>query len=227
MAPYSFTWKDVQEGTYSITAVATDNLNLKTTSSPVSVVVEKSASTVNQLPVVSIDSPSKGRKIKKNDKIILEATTSDPDGSISRVEFKSGNITIAELTTAPYIYTWENVDTGSYIITAIATDNLGASNTSSEIEFFVEDFYDPFSEFINLYPNPNNGNFKIDLYSGLSDQVNNIIIIGSSGQTVYKDAIKQEEYTREIDISNYPSGAYVLMVTNSYSIVSTKKFIKR
>ena len=34
-APYSYTWKDVKAGTYSITAIATDNLNATTTSLPI------------------------------------------------------------------------------------------------------------------------------------------------------------------------------------------------
>ena len=39
--PYSFVWKYVPRGTYSITATATDNLNSKTVSTPVSVTVRK------------------------------------------------------------------------------------------------------------------------------------------------------------------------------------------
>lgn len=40
-APYSFVWKNVPRGTYSITASATDNLNSTTKSAPVSVTVKK------------------------------------------------------------------------------------------------------------------------------------------------------------------------------------------
>jgi|WetSurSiteA1Bulk_404760.scaffolds.fasta_scaffold00635_4 uncharacterized repeat protein (TIGR02059 family) len=39
--PYSFVWKNVPRGTYSITAIATDNLNSKTVSIPVSVSVRR------------------------------------------------------------------------------------------------------------------------------------------------------------------------------------------
>ena len=70
--PYSFTWKDVTEGTYSLTAIATDNMNSKSVSAPVSVVVEKSGSTINQVPVVSVTTPNKSQKYKKNDRIVLE-----------------------------------------------------------------------------------------------------------------------------------------------------------
>jgi chitinase len=39
LTPWSFTWNNVPVGNYSLTAVATDNLNKKTTSSPVNVEV--------------------------------------------------------------------------------------------------------------------------------------------------------------------------------------------
>jgi len=38
-APYTYTWKDVAAGSYSITAIATDNLNDTTVSTPVEFVV--------------------------------------------------------------------------------------------------------------------------------------------------------------------------------------------
>ena len=42
-APYSFTWTGVPQGTFTLTAVATDNLNVTTTSAPVSVTVNRAA----------------------------------------------------------------------------------------------------------------------------------------------------------------------------------------
>ena len=42
-APYSFTWTGVPQGTYTLTAVATDNLNATTTSAPVNVTVNRVA----------------------------------------------------------------------------------------------------------------------------------------------------------------------------------------
>jgi uncharacterized repeat protein (TIGR02059 family) len=226
LVPYSYTWKDVTEGTYSITVVATDNLNAKTVSDVVSVIVEKSGTTINQLPIISITSPSKGKKHNKHDNVIIEAVASDPDGTITKVELKSGSTTIAELTVAPFIYVWEDVDTGSYIISATATDDRGATSNSSEIEFDVIDFYDPSSEKINLYPNPNNGHFVIDICSDLPGQNNKIAIVNLSGKIILTDVIGDQEIFKEFDISKKVAGTYVLMITNNNTIVATKKFIK-
>ena len=42
-SPYSFTWSGVTAGSYSLTAVATDNANAKTTSTAVAVTVDPAA----------------------------------------------------------------------------------------------------------------------------------------------------------------------------------------
>ncbi len=163
LAPYSFTWKEVPEGTYIISAAATDNMNARTVSSSVTVVVEKAAPVVNQLPVVTIKNPNKGRKFKTSETIVLEAEASDPDGTITKIEFKSGDVILAELTEAPYIFNWQNTDTGTFIITAIATDNLGAVSQSSEVDFRVFDPKVPGFIIRSLYPNPNDGQFTVEM----------------------------------------------------------------
>jgi len=222
--PYSYTWKEVPAGTYSLTAAATDNKGLKTVSAAVTVVVEKSATVVNQLPSVSIKIQNE-KKPKKHDNVVIIAEASDPDGTISNVELKSGNVTIAEMTTAPYVFTLQNVDTGTYVITAIATDNMGAVSTSDAIELRVEDFYNP--DLISLYPNPNNGFFKIDILEELPGQECTLSIISLTGTTVYQENVSPGEISKEISLPDFQSGTYVLMLTNGNTILTTKKFIKQ
>ncbi len=222
--PYSYTWKEVPAGTYSITAAATDNKGLKTVSTAVTVVVEKSATVVNQLPSVSIKIPNEKRP-KKHDNVVIIAEANDPDGNISKVELKSGNVTIAEMTTAPYVFTLHNVDTGNYVITATATDNLGAVSISDAIELRVEDFYNP--DLISLYPNPNNGFFKIDILEELPAQQCTLSIIGLTGAIVYQDIVTPGEISKDIRLPDLQAGPYVLMLTSGKIILTTKKFIKQ
>ena len=89
-APYSFTWNNVAAGTYSLTVVATDNLNAKTISSAISISVNNGTTSVNQPPVIKISNPSKGNKYENPATITIDAVASDPDGTISKVEFYSG-----------------------------------------------------------------------------------------------------------------------------------------
>jgi len=226
-APYSFTWKDVPEGTYYLSAIATDNKNAKTTSETVVIVVEKSASTPNQFPIVTVNSPNKGMRNKKHDDIIIEATASDPDGKIFKVEIKSGDNVLKELTVAPYTFIWEDVDTGTYMISAVATDNMGARSESAAMQLIVNNYYETNSELINIYPNPNNGHVFVDFLSAFSNQLNNrITIIDSSGNKIYERTIKGDISYSELDISRQSPGIYILIVTSDEKIISTKKFIK-
>jgi len=225
--PYSFTWKEVPEGAYSITAIATDNQNLRTTSGAVTVIVEKSVSVVNELPIVSINSPNKDKKIKKNDNVLIEVVATDPDGTISKVELKNGEITLAELTTPPFNYLWENVDTGNYFLTAIATDNQGAKNTSAALELKVVNSESVTSALINLYPNPTNGDFSVSLDFPFPDSRNVVSIVNLSGHSVYNETWQQDEIMKHFSLPGLLPGSYIILIKSGDGIITSKKFIKK
>ena len=227
VAPYSFTWNNVAAGIYSLTVVATDNLNTKTTSSAISISVINGTASVNQPPVVEISNPLKGDKYETNSTITIDAIASDPDGSISKVEFYSGSIKLVELTSAPYTYTWKDVAAGSYLITAVATDNLNATTTSLPVEFEVGTTikYDSNSEIVNLYPNPNNGHFSIKFSNPLQNDKSEIIITDLAGKEVYNGQVLKEETLKQFDLSNSKPGIYIMMIKDK-EILVTKKFIK-
>ena len=225
-APYAFTWKNVPEGTYLISAAATDNKNARTVSTSVTIVVEKAAPIINQLPVVTIKNPNNGKKFKKNEPIILEAEASDPDGTISKIEFKSGDIILAELTEAPYVFNWQNADTGNYVITAIATDNLGAVSQSTEVDFTVVEVKVPGFTILSLYPNPSHGQFRVEMAEAIdSDRLYTIYSL--SGQVLYQDKRSGQEITVEFNLVELPAGTYVLAVSSKNRIIDTRKFAKR
>ncbi|TFH34910.1 MAG: T9SS type A sorting domain-containing protein, partial [Bacteroidia bacterium] len=225
--PYSFTWKGVAEGTYLLTAVASDNLNSKTVSAAVTVIVEKSSTTVNQLPVVSVTTTGNRKKFKKNEKIIITAEASDPDGTVSKVEFYNGALKIAEVTTLPYSYTLEDMEEGTYEITAIATDNLGATNKSAIIAITIDALIDIPSENIKIYPNPNDGHFTMELLTSPKFDNAYITITNISGERVYRGVLTTDQPLEEFNLSGSAPGTYVLMVTSGNSVFATKKFIKR
>jgi len=226
--PYNITWKNVYEGTYPIYAIATDNAGAKTVSETVTIIVEKSAAIVNKLPIVNLKYSSHGNIVnpKKHDNILLTAEAYDLDGNITNVEFKSGNTSLAIVYTAPYEYTIQNIDTGTYIVTAIATDNRGASTASTPIEIYVADISEN-SAMINLSPNPNNGQFAIDIYSEIPGLKKKISIINLSGNTIYEDKLEDLENHKEFDLSTAASGVHIIMISSDNKIISTKKFIKK
>jgi uncharacterized protein (DUF2141 family) len=226
-APYSFTWKNVAAGNYSLTVIATDNLNAKTTSSVVSISVNNTTSAPNIHPIVKISNPRKGTNYDNLSAIELDAIASDPDGTITKVEFYNGNVKLVELTSAPYTYTWKDVVAGSYTITAIATDNLNDTTASEPVEFIVGSIIKPNanSDIIKLYPNPNNGHFSIEFTSPLQSEKSEIFITDGAGKLVYNGPVLKEDVLKQFDLSSSRCGMYVVMIKDK-EILVTKKFIK-
>jgi hypothetical protein len=125
-SPYSFTWTNVQPGSYTITARAVNNLGIETASDPITLVV-------NQAPTVSITSPANNAVISSGSNVVINATAADSDGSITKVEFFQGATLLGQSVTSPYSFTWNAPASGSYSLTAKATDNRGTSTTSSVV----------------------------------------------------------------------------------------------
>jgi Concanavalin A-like lectin/glucanases superfamily/Bacterial Ig domain/Secretion system C-terminal sorting domain/Kazal-type serine protease inhibitor domain/Pregnancy-associated plasma protein-A/SprB repeat len=93
---------------------------------------------VNTPPLVFITSPtSNNAAYIAPATITINATATDTDGSINRVEFYSGSTLLGTDNTAPYQFTWQNVAAGTYTLTARAIDNLGALTSSPSIIILV------------------------------------------------------------------------------------------
>jgi hypothetical protein len=87
-------------------------------------------SLTNQAPAVSFLKPVAGNQYLAPATVAITVNATDADGTISKVEFYNGGTKLGETTTAPYSYTWNNVATGAYTLTAIATDDRGAQSSA-------------------------------------------------------------------------------------------------
>ena len=138
-APYTYDWTGISYGTYSLTAKVTDNRGTITTSSAVTLIV-------NSAPSASITSPANQAMLTPSSNVVINATASDPDGSITKVDFYQGTSLIGTDTTSPFSVNWNNVAPGSYVLTAQATDNRGAITTSSAVAVTTPAFFDDFND---------------------------------------------------------------------------------
>jgi hypothetical protein len=87
-------------------------------------------------PVVSITSPPDGTNIVSLDAPVtlqLIASASDYDGTVTNVEFYAGTTKLGETATSPYSVLWTIPASGSYQLTAVATDNQGATTVSAPV----------------------------------------------------------------------------------------------
>ncbi|HVD94218.1 MAG TPA: Ig-like domain-containing protein [Vicinamibacterales bacterium] len=133
-APYTLTWSNVPAGTYSLTAVATDDTGAATTSGAVSVTANTGS---NAAPTVALTAPANGTVATAPGSFTVTASAADSDGTVARVDFFAGATPIGTATSAPYSISWSNVAAGAYSLTAVATDNAGATATSSAVSVTV------------------------------------------------------------------------------------------
>ncbi|MDL2143844.1 Ig-like domain-containing protein [Flavobacterium tructae] len=129
-SPYTFNWKNIAAGTYTLTAKAYDNNGDVAASSAVSV-------RVNQPPTVSITTPADNAIYVAPATFDISAAAKDADGNINKVAFYNGATLLGTVNASPYIFNWKNVAAGTYTLTAKAYDNDDDVTTSSPIAITV------------------------------------------------------------------------------------------
>jgi photosystem II stability/assembly factor-like uncharacterized protein len=93
---------------------------------------------INSSPIVSITNPSNGQTFNAPATVAINATATDSDGTITKVEFYNGSTKLGEDLSSPYSYSWSSVPAGNYSLTARAFDNAGASTNSAAISISVQ-----------------------------------------------------------------------------------------
>ena len=96
--------------------------------------------TVNNPPAVSITSPTNNTTILAGTSPTIQGTATDSDGTVTRVDLYASGFLLGSVTTAPFnpfSFTSTKVSAGNYILTAVATDNAGATNTSAGVNVQV------------------------------------------------------------------------------------------
>jgi RHS repeat-associated protein len=118
--------------TFNISAVAVDNQGASTAAGSISIVVIQ-----NLLPDVSLTSPAPNATFSAPANVTVAAQAADPDGNVASVQFFANGASIGVSNAAPFNIQWSNVQPGSYALTAVATDTLGASTTSTPVNITV------------------------------------------------------------------------------------------
>jgi hypothetical protein len=98
---------------------------------------ETSVNSNNNAPSVSITLPANNAVINSGSNVVINATATDVEGTVAKVEFYQGSTLLATSTTSPYTYTWTTPPVGSYALIAKAYDDLNAIGTSSVVNITV------------------------------------------------------------------------------------------
>jgi hypothetical protein len=128
--PFTTNWRPALAGTYTLSAIATDDKSNTRASAPVVVTV------TGNVPAVTITSPANGSSVAAGSGVSLIATASGQDGttsSVLAVDFLVDGNVVGSGSTAPYFTTWTPVQARAqpYAITARVTATNLATSTSA------------------------------------------------------------------------------------------------
>jgi hypothetical protein len=87
-------------------------------------------------PLVTLISPTNGSAPYVNGMsggLVVTASATDLDGTITNVQFFAGTNVIGASIASPWSITWSNAVSGAYSLTALATDNTGATTLSAPV----------------------------------------------------------------------------------------------
>ena len=155
--PFCLVWSNVPPGDYVLTAKATDNGGASTVSDPVNISVltgPPPPPPTNYPPVVRITSPPNNSFFHSPVNLPIYAYAHDRDGVVTSVEFFEGTNSLGLgqglcLTAFPgtnfppfcvsnvFFLVWSNPPVGTYALTAVATDNGGASTVSGVVNVTI------------------------------------------------------------------------------------------
>src|ERR1017187_2178808 len=152
--PFVLVWSNAPVGLHTLTAKATDNGGASGLSDPVHITVNSGPPPppTNFPPVVRITSPPNNSSFRAPINLPIYAYAADKDGYVTGVEFFAGTndlgpghrVAVPSNTgTLPvpspirltnlWLLVWTNAPQGTYPLTAVAADNLGASTVSDVV----------------------------------------------------------------------------------------------
>jgi glucose/arabinose dehydrogenase/plastocyanin len=181
--PYTIT-VSLAAGGHALTAVATDNLGLSSTSTIVNVVVSGGG---NILPSVSITNPINGSVLGSAIQTI-RASAEDPDGSVTNVQFFDGTTLLGSDSTSPFSLA-ARLELGSHSLTAVASDNLGGASTSAIVNVTIAGYLPPIT----------NGNISIVLKTVATNMAAPLYAISPPGDTNRLFVVEQNGLLRIIE----------------------------
>ena len=130
-------------------------------------------------PSVAITSPAKGSVFYAPANIPMIAVASDPDGFVTSVQFFAGTNSLGIATNwavvdplpgngtpvaaRAFFLTWSNAPAGSYLLTALATDNGGATGVSSPVQIAVLSTQTNVPPMVRITGPPNGSVFRAPL----------------------------------------------------------------
>lgn len=181
LAPYTVT-ANLASGPHALTAVATDDLGLSTTSTVVNVTVNVG----NTPPSVTITNPVDNAVFGNTVSVTVQTSATDTDGSVTNVRLFNGTAVLRSFASGPYTFSGTAIAgsfaLGTNTMTAVATDNLGATTTSAPVHVIIARYLPPITNGnINILLQPVATNLAAPDYAISPPNDNRLFVVEQNG----------------------------------------------
>jgi glucose/arabinose dehydrogenase len=140
--PYTVT-ATFAAGSHALTAVATDNLGLSTTSSVVNVSVSAAPPPLS----LTITNPADNAIFGNTDTVAMRGFATDSAGTVTNIQLFNGAVLLRSFTTPSFSFSGTaiagNLALGTNTLTAVAMDNLGNRATSGPVHVIIARYLPP------------------------------------------------------------------------------------
>lgn len=185
----------------------------------------------NKPPSAEITSPASIEDMASGAGLKLEATVSDEDGTVLKVEYYNDWQKIGESDTPPFTAFWNDVPEGPYSVYAVAIDNKGARGESEKVQETQGNRQKTLKR-ASLAPNPVNEwlslEFELPHAAGLS-----LEIFDTSGRLIMKQDPGSHyagQHSISLNVSELEPGNYISILSGTLStgkVTFTNQFIKQ
>ncbi|HEY0551124.1 MAG TPA: Ig-like domain-containing protein, partial [Verrucomicrobiae bacterium] len=104
-------------------------------------------------PTVAISSPANNASLFGPVSVTIMATASDPDGTVTNVEFFVDGVKIGQTNNAPYNFVWSSPTVGPHVVSVTARDNAGASASAQSSIVIYDSAGTPLAYLTSPIPN--------------------------------------------------------------------------
>ena len=140
--------------------------------------VDSFGSNSNMIPEVRLTTPENDTSVDIFTAVTISATATDFNGTITKVDFYRGTTLIGTDTTSPYAINWTPSAPGTFVITARAFDNNGATNNSAKANLTVKGITTTLNPIADSYVT---GGTNADINYGAGATQGNLIIKNNPG----------------------------------------------
>ncbi|MFC4855427.1 ThuA domain-containing protein [Actinophytocola glycyrrhizae] len=138
-------------------------------------------------PKVAVTAPTPEADLEPG-AVTVRASATDAENTVTKVEFFSDGQSIGADTSAPYEVTWNAANEARYRLTAVATNDKGASTTSRIVQVEVGDLYGAWQTYSNVtatFDRPDTDTWVVDagganMWQG-TDEYGSVYLPGAAG----------------------------------------------